>query len=269
MALAPLVLVIDSSSVLECILTHLAAAGFRTRGARTALEGVRIARRERPDLILSEVMLPDQDGATALSHLKDHPDFKDVPLILVSALPEKKLRSRMCDSGAVDCLHKPFSSSELIPRVRRWIAARDPMRPEGAGSASRPPRLREETVATRKDCRGMEHLRILTRGLTPEISEVRIEGQVDASSTPVLKAAIDGIFTKGVYRLVVDLKDATWISSSAFSCFITSIDHATEHGGDLVFVPTPRHMRQIAEILGLSGLLSCADDVEAALAMLP
>lgn len=270
MATAPLVLVIEASpSVLEDVLTLLAAAGFRTQGARTALEGVRSARRERPDLILSEVMLPDQDGATAMSHLKDHPDFKDIPLILVSALPEKKLVGRMCDSGAVDVLHKPFNPAELILRVRRWITARDPMRTEDCGEASQSLRPPDVAEATREDRPATERLRVLTHGLTPEISEVRIEGQVDASNIAVVKDAIDGIFTKGVYRLVMDLKAATWISSSAFGCFIASIDRAEEHGGDLVFVPTPRHIRQIGEILGLSGLLSCADDLEEALGMFP
>lgn len=114
----------------------------------------------------------------------------------------------------------------------------------------------------------MSHFRIQTVEITPEVSQLRIGGTVDASNIMMLKTAIDVLFGKGVYKLLVDLKEAEWVSSSGFGFFITSLDIAREHGGNIVFVPAPTQIRLIADLLGLSGVLSCADDIEMGLAML-
>lgn len=120
---APLVLVIeDSPSMLELTVKTLQISGFRTRQASYALQAVGVARKERPDLILADVGLPDMDGATATALLRDDPDFQDVPVILVSALPPEELRERMADCGAAEILPKPFTPGDLVRAVRRQLS---------------------------------------------------------------------------------------------------------------------------------------------------
>ena len=122
---APLILVIeDSPSLLELTVKTLQLSGFRTRQAGYAMQAVGVARKERPDLILADVGLPDMDGATATSLLRDDPEFAEVPVILVSALPVAELRERMADCGAAEILPKPFTPGDLVRTVRRQLAQR-------------------------------------------------------------------------------------------------------------------------------------------------
>ncbi len=124
MTQAPLILVIeDSPSLLETMVRTLGISGFRTRSACYAMQAVGVARKELPDLILADVNLPDMDGATAVSLLKDDPAYASVPVILVSSLPPAELQERMSETGAVDVLPKPFTPGELVRRVRHWLAA--------------------------------------------------------------------------------------------------------------------------------------------------
>jgi CheY-like chemotaxis protein len=119
----PLVLVIeDSPSAMELTVKTLEISGFRTRRATSAFEAIGLARKERPDIILADVGLPDMDGATATSLLRDDPEFQDVPVILISALPAEELRERMAESGAVDILPKPFTPGDLTRCLRRHLS---------------------------------------------------------------------------------------------------------------------------------------------------
>lgn len=139
---APLLLVIEDSQNIRTILVDtLKSAGYRVHDAGTALEGASLARKERPDLILADVGLPDQDGALAMSCLKDHPEFKAVPLMLVSALPPDQLEVKMSEAGAQDVLHKPFKRADLLDRVKKWAGRRDapPAEPPPAIPGARRP----------------------------------------------------------------------------------------------------------------------------------
>jgi CheY-like chemotaxis protein len=120
----PLVLIVeDSPSMMEQIVKILNLSGYRTRQAGYAMQAVGVARKERPDLILTDVGLPDMDGATAASLLRDDPAFSDVPVVLMSALSREELQERMAETGAVDLLPKPFSPGDLVRCIRHWISA--------------------------------------------------------------------------------------------------------------------------------------------------
>ena len=123
---APIILVIeDDTTTLEIIVKTLDLSGFRTRQARTAMEAVAAAKKQKPDLILADVGLPDMDGATVTSLLHDEPQFASIPVILISAMEPAELESRKGETGAVDVLPKPFNSGELVRRVRHWLAVSD------------------------------------------------------------------------------------------------------------------------------------------------
>ena len=124
MTQTPLILVIeDSPSLRATIVRTLEISGFRVHAAAKAMDGIRSARHEHPDLILTDVQLPDLDGASAASYLKDNPDFKDIPVVLMSVLNAEELASRRAETGAVDVLCKPFTPGELVRQIRHWLAA--------------------------------------------------------------------------------------------------------------------------------------------------
>jgi len=95
-----------------------------TDGA-TALK--RVALRP-PDVILLDLLMPGMDGCEVCVKLKGNPDWRDIPVIFLSAADDKNLVVRALESGGVDYITKPFNQAELVSRVRTQLvlkAARD------------------------------------------------------------------------------------------------------------------------------------------------
>lgn len=78
----------------------------------------RLADSPHPDLIVLDWMMPGLDGLQLTRTLRDRDDFKDIPIILLTARGNERDRTRGLDSGADDYVVKPFSTRELISRVR-------------------------------------------------------------------------------------------------------------------------------------------------------
>ena len=94
----------------------------------TALKRVAL---RRPDLILLDLLMPEMDGCEICHRLKANPDWKDIPVIFLSAAGDKDLIVRALDAGGVDYITKPFNHAELISRVRTQLAlktARDQLK---------------------------------------------------------------------------------------------------------------------------------------------
>jgi CheY-like chemotaxis protein len=117
----PLILVCDDDPTTQTVVrTFLERAGFRVLSARNALEGIGLVRREKPDLILMDILMPDLDGTTASDLLREVPDFASIPVVLFSALPREEIAERMSQTGAVAFLEKPFRCRQLLEIVSRW-----------------------------------------------------------------------------------------------------------------------------------------------------
>src|SRR5271170_4888022 len=85
----------------------------------TALK--RVALRQ-PDLILLDLLMPGMNGCEVCLQLKLNPEWKEIPVIFLSAADDKDLIVRALDSGGVDYITKPFNQAELISRVRTQLA---------------------------------------------------------------------------------------------------------------------------------------------------
>jgi len=89
-----------------------------------------LARDEQPDLILLDVMMPYVDGFEVLRRLKEAPDLKHIPVIMLTARTSDADVSVGFDIGAADYVEKPFSIAKLLARVRRVLretgAIKDP-----------------------------------------------------------------------------------------------------------------------------------------------
>ncbi len=117
----PLVLVCDDDRTIQRVIrAMLEASGFKVQVAKNALEGIGLVRRERPDLILMDILMPDLDGTTASDLLRDIPEFASIPVVLLSALPREEIVERMRETGAVAFLEKPFRRKQLLDVVSRW-----------------------------------------------------------------------------------------------------------------------------------------------------
>lgn len=115
---------------------------------------------------------------------------------------------------------------------------------------------------------GMEHIRVSAQPLGPDIYELRIAGSLDWSNFAKVESAIDEIFRQGIYKIVVNLREAKYISSAGFGCIISSMDTAMKNNGDIIFAATPPEIQDVFNILGLSKILRFADDPQQAVAQL-
>jgi CheY-like chemotaxis protein len=111
------VLVIDDDpDVIELLRENLAEAGYRVVGARDGDEGIGKAREIRPDSIVLDIVMPRKDGWQVLHELKADPATRDIPIILLSIVDQKKLGYRL---GAADYLVKPVEREALLAALSR------------------------------------------------------------------------------------------------------------------------------------------------------
>jgi diguanylate cyclase (GGDEF)-like protein len=115
----PLILVADDEPVnLALIKRRLEWEEYRVETAEDGGRAVEAARRSLPDLILLDVMMPVLDGLQACRLLKQDPATRDIPVIFLSALDDTQTKVSGLALGANDYISKPFSSEELLARVR-------------------------------------------------------------------------------------------------------------------------------------------------------
>ncbi|HKS17307.1 MAG TPA: STAS domain-containing protein, partial [Planctomycetota bacterium] len=88
-------------------------------------------------------------------------------------------------------------------------------------------------------------LNVSGRELVQGIHEVKIDGSLDWSNFSKVETAITEIFRKGVFRIVINLKDAKYISSAGFGCFISALDTSMRNGGDLIFAGVPKEIHEV------------------------
>jgi len=110
------VLVVDDEPQLRQLLrTTLAARGFRVIEAETARRGLIEAASHKPDLVLLDLGLPDQDGVEVVTGIRA---WSSMPIVVLSARTDEAQKVRALDAGADDYVTKPFSVGELLARVR-------------------------------------------------------------------------------------------------------------------------------------------------------
>jgi DNA-binding response OmpR family regulator len=110
------ILVIDDEpKIADLCRDYLAAAGFQVLTAADGVAGLALARRERPDLVVLDLMLPGMDGLDVCRALRRD---GNVPIIMLTARVEESDKLVGLELGADDYLTKPFSPRELVARVR-------------------------------------------------------------------------------------------------------------------------------------------------------
>ncbi len=116
------ILVIDDDAVQRVLLN----AVFRKQGlevlqAANGQEGIRLAREQMPDLIVSDVNLPEMDGFAILNNLRKEPITATIPFIIITANPNEADQRRARESGANGYLPKPISIADLQALVNSQI----------------------------------------------------------------------------------------------------------------------------------------------------
>ena len=112
----------DDPNDLRYLRDALAAAGYHPVVTGDPQEALRLMEKERPQLVLLDLMLPVGDGVELMGDILD---VADVPVIFISAYGREEFVTRAFDHGAVDYVVKPFSPSELAARIRSALRRRE------------------------------------------------------------------------------------------------------------------------------------------------
>jgi CheY-like chemotaxis protein len=107
----------DNTDIRENTAEILALAGYETNAAENGKKGVEVAIREKPDLIICDIMMPELDGYGVLHLLKKNPQTEHIPFIFLTAKAERGDFRKGMEMGADDYITKPFDDLELLRAV--------------------------------------------------------------------------------------------------------------------------------------------------------
>lgn len=118
---ARILLVDDNEQNLELMQAYLEALPCALSTARDGVEAVAAIQREKPDLVLLDVMMPKMSGFEVCRKVKGDPATRDIVIVMVTALHEVGDHERAVESGTDDFLTKPVNKLELVTRVRSLL----------------------------------------------------------------------------------------------------------------------------------------------------
>ena len=119
---APSVLVVDDQPInVQLLKRKLEREGIRITAAYTGLEALEFVQKEKPDLILLDVMMPDMDGIEVCQRLQANEETRGIPVIFITARTNKESKLEGLNVGAVDYITKPIDLDETLARVQTQL----------------------------------------------------------------------------------------------------------------------------------------------------
>src|SRR6266436_3423197 len=113
-----ILLIEDDTDLFHLVQYNLEKEGFAFAGSKTGKGALDLCRRERPDLVILDIMLPDSDGLDICKGIRAHPELAHLPVIFLTARATETDRIVGLELGANDYVVKPFSVRELIARIK-------------------------------------------------------------------------------------------------------------------------------------------------------
>lgn len=121
-AAARVLVVDDEEDIRNLVAFNLRAAGMEVLFAGTGSEALAAIRRERPDLVILDLMLPEIDGVSVCEAIRNLPEISNTLVIMLTAWASDRARIVGLQAGANDYLTKPFSPRELVKRAQALLA---------------------------------------------------------------------------------------------------------------------------------------------------
>ena len=119
--MALIYIVEDDQNIREIESFALKNSGYQIQDFSSGKEFYRAVKERKPDLVILDIMLPDEDGMEILQKLRKNPETKRLPIMMVTAKTTEIDRVKGLDSGADDYMTKPFGVMELISRVKALL----------------------------------------------------------------------------------------------------------------------------------------------------
>jgi CheY-like chemotaxis protein len=119
----------DSATMREVIKIAFRRENINVITCADAASALAQFEQHRPDVVITDVIMPDQDGYSVCSQIKQHPDFSETPVVLMSGVVNKSVADKAVSVKADELIRKPFQPQELIGRVKSLLE------PKGAAPA--------------------------------------------------------------------------------------------------------------------------------------
>jgi two-component system KDP operon response regulator KdpE len=148
---ATILIIEDEAEIRRFLRVTLSANGFTPLEAETAREGLQKLTSQRPDVVILDLGLPDQDGQ---DFIRDVREWSQVPIVVVSARDQEAEKIQALESGADDYLTKPFAAGELLARLK--VALRHAQRDDGGNLAYERGGLKVDLTARRVSLDGAD-----------------------------------------------------------------------------------------------------------------
>ncbi|MDD4029195.1 MAG: response regulator [Caldisericia bacterium] len=120
-----ILIVDDEPDILSLLTLHLQLKHYHVFKTSSPIKAIEIANKEKPDLILLDVMMPEMDGFQVAAKLKQNDDTSTIPIIFLTARTQTEDKIKGFKAGADDYLVKPFDFEELEIRINRLIKKKD------------------------------------------------------------------------------------------------------------------------------------------------
>src|SRR5499425_591333 len=119
----------DSATMREVIKIAFRRENITVITAGDAASAIAQFEQTPPDAVITDVIMPDQDGYAVCSQIKQHPQFSATPVILMSGVVNKSVADKAVSVGADELLRKPFQPVDLIARVKSFLEPKSPAQP--------------------------------------------------------------------------------------------------------------------------------------------
>jgi len=151
---APLVLVVEDNPDMLRFIASTLSSEYRVEVATDGQRGLERARALAPDLIVTDIMMPQLSGDELVREIRAHDDLASTPIIVLTAKADDELRVRLLGQGAQDYIGKPFAADELLARARNLVAVkrvRDILSAEVATKTSDLERLATDLASKKRE----------------------------------------------------------------------------------------------------------------------
>ena len=176
---ATILVVDDDEENRELLARRLAREGHRVRAAKGGLEALALLRSEPVDLVLLDVMMPDLDGPAVLERLKQDPERRHIPVLMISALDETSSVVRSIELGAEDYLPKPCDAVLLRARIGACLEKKRLRDQEARHALELAEWNRTLEQRVQEQVAQVERLGRLKRFFSPQLAELIVAGGAD------------------------------------------------------------------------------------------
>jgi CheY-like chemotaxis protein len=116
------ILVVDDDvDLLEMLKLRIEGEGYEFMNAQDGREMLKVLKTKRPNVILLDIMLPRMDGYTALREMRKDEDFKNIPVIVLTAKAKKRMGDLFALEKVAFFVEKPFDTKELMQKIRSLV----------------------------------------------------------------------------------------------------------------------------------------------------